>query len=98
MKPLAGIDIRRAATQLQWPERQLRAWLVQRGAIRKTAYGYETAPAWRGLLTTQTRQHIVTTECGQRITRYYSVALVTGDGLAWLRDARAQQQPIGGNG
>lgn len=86
MKPITGIDIRRAANHLGWPERDLRAWLLQQQAIRKSAYGYEAAPPYRGLLSTQTRQHTIKTEAGHHINHYYTVILITGDGIAWLRD------------
>lgn len=93
MTPLTGIDIRRAARHLHWPERNLRQHLQQLGAIRKTAYGYEAAPGYRGLFSTQTRQHTVVSETGQHINRYYTVVLVTGDGLAWLRNAAPGATP-----
>lgn len=91
MKTLTGIDIRRAAQHLGWPERDLRDWLLHHQAIRKTDFGHEAAPPYRGLLSTQTRQHAIQTESGQRINHYYTVILITGDGLAWLRDIHSDR-------
>ncbi len=96
-----GIDLRRAAHHLQESgietgDRKLREHLVAIGAIRKTLFGYEVAPDYRysGLLVTQTRQYTVKTESGQQIPHNYTVVLVTGDGLSWLRDTlTARQQP-----
>lgn len=91
-----GIDLRRATQHLQASgvditDRQLRSQLVERGAIRKSLFGYEVTADFRysGLLITQTREHTITSECGRSINRPYTVVLVTGDGLSWLRDLLA---------
>lgn len=88
-----GIDLRRATQHLQASglditDRQLRNRLMEVGAIRKSLFGYEVTGDFRysGLLITQTREHAITGECGRSISRPYTVVLVTGDGLSWLRD------------
>jgi len=97
-----GIDLKRAAHHLQESgietgDRKLREHLVDIGAIRKTLFGYEVTPdyKYRGLLVTQSRQHTIETETGQQIPRHYTVVLVTGDGLSWLRSTLQYQQKTG---
>lgn len=96
MNPYA-IDLRRAAHMLQQDgvatgERRLREHLVDRGAIRKTLFGYEVTPDFRysGKLITQVRKAHIETSTG-RMPKDYTVVLVTGDGLSWLRDELSEQ-------
>lgn len=92
-----AIDIRKAAHHLQESgintgERKLISHLVDRGAIRKTLSGYEVTQDYRysGFLLTQARQTQIKTSCGH-MPKDYTVVMVTGDGLSWLRDELNQE-------
>jgi hypothetical protein len=88
-----GLDIRQLAHHLKASgiptgERKLRKHLVETGALRKTLLGYEATKKVRerGLIINDLRQHIVTSEQGQQIKHTYTIPIVTGDGIAWLRE------------
>ena len=85
-----GIDIRKAAKHLKddginTSDRKLRDQLVKMGAIRKSQFGYEVTQPYRcrGLLVTEIRRYA---KPGETVKRDYTVVLITGDGLSWLRD------------
>lgn len=85
-----SIDLRKTAQHLKESgidisDRKLRDHLVSIGAIRKSQFGYEVTPQFRaaGLLKTQIRNF---TRPGEMKERHYTVVVVTGDGLSWLRD------------
>ena len=82
-------DLRKAAHKLKQlgidtGERRLIAHLVERGAIRKTLFGYEVAPQFRnsGYFVTDVRH----AQINDSWSRDYTVVQVTPDGFNWLRD------------
>lgn len=87
MKHLDGLDIRDAAKALPISEVDLRRTLVDMGAIEKTRFGWVANPTYKqkGLLKTDTRQHSFRTEWGAPIKKIYTVVVITGDGLSWLK-------------
>lgn len=100
--PINGLDIQKASHELKvrglkTGSRSLRLYMIEIGAIRKTAFGYEVTDKFkeRGLFETDTRQHLCVSETGMKMTRHYSVVLITDKGLWWLysklRDAIPKQ-------
>jgi hypothetical protein len=88
-----GIPLKDAARSMGITERQLRQHLASIHAIEQTQFGWAAHEAFRqrGLLYTETRQHQICTPCGQSIRRLYTVVLITGEGLVWLKQ---QMQPV----
>lgn len=86
MKRIEGVALDDAAHGLKISSYQLRKYLKEQNAIRKTDFGWiaENTYKERGLLQTETRQHIYKTTLGRSITKNYTVVIVTGDGLSWL--------------
>jgi phage antirepressor YoqD-like protein len=87
MKHLDGLDIRDAAKDLNIGQRRLLRELADMGAIEKTRFGWTAHHKYknRGLLKTSTRQTQFRTETGTPIKKIYTVVVITGDGLNWLK-------------
>lgn len=86
MTALPGLSIKQVAQALGVSQSRLRQHLVETGAITKTPFGWAATPEFyrRGLIYTATRSHTITTDHNY-IPKPYTVALITGDGLAWLQ-------------
>ena len=85
-----GIDLREAAQHLKQSgiktsDHKLREHLVAIGAIRKSQFGYEARSTFKpdGSFKTEFRSCPVK---GRTRAKHYTVVLVTGDGISWLRD------------
>lgn len=83
MRSVKGIDLRQAAKEIGFNggREALKAFLKEQGCT----YGKDIPHrqlVQQGLLTTDLRSHTI----ADRITKQYSVLLVTGDGLSWLRE------------
>ena len=87
MRTIDGLTIKEAAPLLNVGSKKLRAELTRMGAIYKLAGGsYVANPSWKsnGLLATETRRSTIRRH-GRTKKHFYTVVIITGDGLAELQ-------------